>query len=192
MLEGKQGSGDEGLSKFIAEIRSPVGGFDEDVEGRLVEPGAGGQRLLPGAFAAQAGVGSHIHRRAGQWQRAFPPRHAVADLTAGAGRSPVEGLYCGGEVVRLRFEGDDRLVLLLFIRAGPVGCAGCKLLHLRAAHEGHIIFISRDDAVGVGLGGLFDEGEKRAGLLYPIDDESAVENLMPTMLAIDLRKAEYF
>jgi hypothetical protein len=38
VFEGVKRAADEGLPKFITEIGRAVGGFDEDLKGRLVEP----------------------------------------------------------------------------------------------------------------------------------------------------------
>ena len=71
VLEGEEGSRDEGLAKLVAEVAGAIGGLDENLLRRLVEPLAHGQYVLPVAqggllavVALQSGIGRHIDCRA--------------------------------------------------------------------------------------------------------------------------------
>ena len=72
MLEGEHRAADEGLAKLIAEVGGTIGGLDEDVFGRLVEPLAHRENVFPVAFAVtlavvveQTGIGGHVDGSAG-------------------------------------------------------------------------------------------------------------------------------
>ncbi len=66
----------------------------------------------------------------------------------------------------------------------------CELLHHGALGEGHIIFIGRQNLVGVLLRGLLDHLEEARLHLLAVDDECPAEDLVAAVLAVDLCEAE--
>ena len=117
---------------------------------------------------------------------------AVADFTAGACSSAVEGFYGGGEVVGFGLERDYGVDFAFGEEVGSVGVLGIELLNFRTLYKGHIILIGRYEAVGVHFRGLFDKAEERRWFLYAVDNESAVEYFVAAVFGVYLREAENF
>lgn len=92
--------------------------------------------------------------------------------------------------MRLGLERNHRLYLPFFEEVGAGGVGGRELLHFRALHEGHIIFIGRHEAIGVLLRRLFYHLEEAGVHFLAVDDERTVENLVATVLGVNLREAE--
>ena len=69
---------------------------------------------------------------------------------------------------------------------------GSELLNDGSLCESYIIFICRDDLVGILLSGPLDHLEETALLFLTIDDEGAAKNLVSAVLAVDLCKAKDF
>ena len=67
-----------------------------------------------------------------------------------------------------------------------------ELFYNRTLCESHIIFISRENLVGVLLGGLLDHCKQRRLHFLAVDDECSAENLVAAMLRVDLCETEYF
>ena len=109
VFEGEQAPTDQGLAEFVPEITGPVGCFDEDLIGRLVQPGPLGHGLFPVPVTTQPGIGGHVHCCSGHGYGSFPPGDPVPDLSAGARGRPVEGFHSGGEIVRFCFQGEHGL-----------------------------------------------------------------------------------
>ena len=106
------------------------------------------------------------------------------------GSGTVEGLHRCGEVMRLSLQRDHTLdILHLEVVARALILRG-KLLHNRTLCESNIIFIGRKNLVGILLGGLLDHREEGTLHLLAVDDKGATEDLMTTVLRVDLGKAE--
>ena len=191
MLEGKHRTADKRLAELVAEIRSAVGGFDENIERGLVQPGTFLDRFLPGTTGFAAGVGSHVHRRSSQRQRALSTGQTVADLAAATGSCPVERLDGGGKVVRFGLDRDDGFDVRNGILRGLVPALGGELFDGGPGEESDVVLVGRDDIVVLLLGGAFDQFEERKVFLLPVDDEFAVEDLVAAMFGVDLGKTEY-
>ena len=194
MFEGKHRARDERLTELITEVAGTVRGLDENLLGRLIEPLANGQQVFPVAqlavFGVEARIARHIDCRAGDGPGARTTTHAVANLTTRARSSTVEGFHRRREVVRLCLQRDDTLNLLYL---EPVGCRlvrRCKLLHHRSLGKRHIVFVCRENLIGILLRGLLNHLEERRLLFLTVDDEGATENLMAAVLGVDLGKAE--
>ena len=86
----------------------------------------------------------------------------------------------------LGFQRDDGVDTLDLEIAGFELALGGELLHTGTKHKGHVVLVSRDQSVGIGLGGLLDEGKQGAAHLLSVDDESAVEDLVAAVLRVDL------
>ena len=90
----------------------------------------------------------------------------------------------------LGLQRDDTLDLLHLEPVGSRLIPGRKLLDDRTLGESHIIFIGRENLVGIFLRGLLDHGKERRLHLLAVDDERAAEDLVATVLRVDLGKAE--
>ena len=91
MFKRKQRTTNKRLTKFVAEIAGSVGSLDQNLFGRLVQPGAFLHGLLPLAVRFGAGVGSHVNSRACDGQGSLTTTQAVADFTTGAGSRSIKG-----------------------------------------------------------------------------------------------------
>ena len=191
MLERLHTTADKRLAELVTEIRSPVRGFDQDILRSLVQPFARSGELLPLAPAVQPRIGSHVNGRPGHRERALTAGDAVADLAARTGCRAVERLDGGREIVRLGFDRNHALEILDAIVIRRIRRRGGELLHHGTLQESAVIFISRYDTTRVGLCRLFNQAEEGRRHLFAVDDEQAVENLVPAMFRIDLRKAEH-
>ena len=74
--------------------------------------------------------------------------------------------------------------------------AGAVVLRSKLLYDGtlckcYIIFICRDNLVGILLRSLLNHLEEAALLLFAIDDERTTEDLMTAVLTVNLSKAEY-
>ena len=141
MLKGEERAGDEGLSELVAEVGSTVGGFDENLLGRLIEPLSHGQDVLPATSFFKARIGSHIDCRSRDGEASRSTTHAVTDFAAGAGAGAVEGFDGGGEVVGFGFERNHALHVF---HSEPVGHAVLgRGEHLDGGTlgEGYVVFI---------------------------------------------------
>ena len=65
-----------------------------------------------------------------------------------------------------------------------------ELLNNRSLRESHIVFIGREDLMRMLLRGFLNHREQAALFLLTIDDEGAAEDLMTTVLRVDLCKTE--
>ena len=190
VFEGEHGAGDERLSEFVAEVAGAVGGFDKDLLRRLIKPLTHRQEAFPFATFCIPGIAGHVHGRSGNGPRTRAATHTVADLTAGACAGAVEGFHGRGEVVGFGLEADDTLDILYDeIVAGGVVC-GRKLFYDRPFGKSYVVLVGGNDVVGILLRGLLDHGKEAAGHFLSVDDERAAENLVATMLAVDLCKAK--
>ena len=192
MLEGEQRAADEGLSEFVTEVRGTVRCLNQNLLGRLVEPGAGSHGpLFPFAALFGAGIGRHVYGSTGNRQAGTATAQTVANLTTRTGSGTVEGLDRGGEVVRLGLERDDGLYVFDFKKVGLLRIHRGKLLDHRAGIESHIVLVGRYQAVGVVLRCLLDELEERALFLLSVDDKHAVEDFVAAVLRVYLRETEH-
>ena len=117
--------------------------------GSLIQPFAYRQNLFPGTSFFRTGVGGHVNGCSGNRPRALTAAHTVANLTARTGRRTVERFYCCGKVMCFRFQGDDTLdVLYLEIVGLGVVCRS-KLFDNRTFGKGYIVFVGRDNLVGI-------------------------------------------
>ena len=89
----------------------------------------------------------------------------------------------------LCLDRDDGVYVFDFEEVSLVLGGWRELFDLRSEDEGDVVFVSRDQAVGVGFRGLLDEREERVGHLLAIDDEGAVENLVAAVLRVYLCEA---
>ena len=191
ILEGEQRTADYRLAKLVAKVAGTVAGLDEYLLRGLVEPLALLECLPCAASLFETGVAGHIDCRAGNRERALAARHTVADFAAGTGRSAVERLYGGGEVVRLGLERDHRLGLVHHELRRARTVFRMEHLQRRALDKCAIVFVCRYHPVGVGLGRLLDQLEQRRGLLLAVNYKRTVENLVAAVLAVDLAEAEH-
>ena len=90
-----------------------------------------------------------------------------------------------------RFQGNDRIERHLLIVFRFVGGLWRKLVDPRAFQKGDVVFVGRDNGIGMYFRSFLDQAEKGLGLLLPVDDKGAVEDLVPAVFAVDLRKAEH-
>ena len=192
VFESQHRTADQRLAELVAEVRGAIGSLDEYLLGSLVEPGATGRGIhLPAAKLVGTGIGSHIYSCAGYRQRCLAAAQTVAYLASRAGGRAVEGLYCSGEIVSLRLQGDYGLDFFLLKEIRLVGIDGGKLLYFGTLDESHIVFVSRHQGVGIDLRSLLYQLEKGGRHLLAVDNESTVENLVAAVFRIDLREAEY-
>ena len=115
----------------------------------------------------------------------------VADLATGTRCSTGKRRDRGRVVVRLHFHQDVVGGALLFIDGSTtrtIGCTGNKALHLRALHHRGIVGIRHQHVLRIRLMRMADHAEHAAGLRHAIDRERGIENLVPAVLAIGLRK----
>jgi len=128
--------------------------------GSLIQPFAYRQNLFPGTSFFRTGVGGHVNGSSGNRPRTLTAAHTVTNLTACTGRRTVERFYGSGKVMCFRFEGDDTLdVFYLEIVGLGVVCRS-KLFDNRTFGKGYIVFVGRDNLVGILLGGLLYHLEK--------------------------------
>ena len=160
MLEGQDRTADQRLAELVTEVGGAVRRLDQDLLGRLVEPRARVEDLLPLAGALRAGIGGHVDGRSRDGQGGLSAAQAVADLTARTGRRAVERLDRRREVVRLGLERDHRLDVLDGEIVGLVAAQRGELLDCRALVEGHVILVGRNQLVGVLGRCLLDQVEK--------------------------------
>ena len=90
----------------------------------------------------------------------------------------------------LRLERKHRLHLFGTEKVGTSRITRGKDLHLRTAIESHIILVSRNQIIGVLLGGLLDHLEERTPFLLAINHKGTTKDLVSAVLRIDLRKAK--
>ena len=192
MFKGKHRSADEGLTELVAEIAGAVGGLDEDLFGRFIEPGPGLHTRFPGTGTPQPRVGGHVDRRAGHGDASPAARHAVADFAAASRGRSVEGLYSGREIVGLGLQGDDRMNIADAEETWNVLRERGELLDIGPLDKGDIVLVSRNEEVGVRLCRFFYERKERFGHFLAVDDKGAVEDLMPAVFRVDLRETEKF
>ena len=192
MLEGEHRSCDEGLSEFITEVGSTVGGFGEDLLRSLVEPGTFCHVALPRTTTIKTRIGSHIDSCTCDRERTYATSHTVANFTTRTCRSSVERLYSGGEVVRFCLDRDYTLDVANDKVVGSVVTCRRKLFHHRTFCESDIVFISREDAMGILLCSAFDHGEEGRRLLLAVDDERTTEDFVTTVFGIELCEAKDF
>ncbi len=149
MLEGKQGTTDQGLAEFIAKIAGTIGGLDQDLIRCLVQPGSFGDIFLPQTITFLAGIGSHVYCGASQGQRTFPPGQAITDLTTGACCSTIKGFNSCGKVMGFSFQGNYRFDFLFAEKVRFILTQWSKLYSIRPGNKGHIVFIGRHQIIGV-------------------------------------------
>ena len=201
MLEGEHRTADERLAELIAEVAGTVRSLDQYLLRRLIQPLPDGQQLLPTILAPRTShlvprlfaprIARHIDGRAGNGPRTRSATHTVANLTARTGSGTVEGFYGSGEVVRLGFQRDDAVDFLHAEPVGPCLVVWGELLHARSFGEGYIIFIGRENLVGMLCRRLLDHLEQTGLLLLAVDDELPAEDLVAAMLRVDLSEAEH-
>ena len=78
----------------------------------------------------------------------------------------------------LCLDRDDGVYVFDFEEVGLMLCCWRELFDLRSEDEGDVVFVSRHEAVGVGLRGLLDESEERVRHLLAINNKGAVEDFM--------------
>ena len=93
--------------------------------------------------------------------------------------------------MRFGLERNHRLDIVNVKETGRIGLRRRELFYHRPFDKGHVVLVGRYELVGILGRGLLDQLEKGTFLLYPIDDEHAVENLVAAMLGIDLGEAEH-
>ena len=192
VLEGEHRTSDEGLSEFITEIGSTVGGFGEDLLWRLIEPRTFCHIALPRTTTIKTRIGSHINRCAGNGKRTNATAHTVTNFSARTCGSSVERFYRGGEIMGFGFDGDDAFNVANDEIVGSVVTCRGKLFHHWAFCESHVVFIGREDAMGIFFCGALDHSKERRGLFFAIDDERTTEDFVSAVLRIELCKAEDF
>ena len=179
MFESKDRTGDERLAEFVTKVTGTIGCLDENLLRRLIEPGT---------LAAR--IAGHIHRSSCDGPRAYATTHTVANLAAGTCGSTIERFNSRGEVMCLSLDADDTLNILNDkVIAGSM-VSWSELLHYRTFSESHIILIGRDNLVRILLRSTLDHRKEATGHLLAIDDKGSAENLMTTMLAVDLCETE--
>ena len=192
MLECQERTADKRLSEFVAEVAGTVRSLDENVGRGLIEPYSRIHHQLPATARVETRIRGHIDSRARKRQRCLSAAETVADLASAAGSGTVERFDSGREVVSLCLEREDGLDRAAGEIISLVGIFGIELVYYRAFHESHIILIGRYEAAGILFRGLFYHSEERRRHLLAVDNESAVENLMATVLRVDLTETEDF
>ena len=161
MLKSKHRTRNQRLAEFVSKVGSTIRSLDENLFGRLIEPLAHGEHILPGATAIQARVGRHINSRTSYRPRANATAHTVADFSTRSCGSTIEGFHGCGEVVRFGLERDDTLnVANDEIIARRMVC-WCKLFHNRTLGKRHVVLVGRNNLMRIFLCCLFDEIEER-------------------------------
>ena len=94
--------------------------------------------------------------------------------------------------MRFGFKGNNRIDIFYLEKVGLVLRSRCKLFDNRAFVESDIVFIGRNELIGILFRCSFDEFKKRTFLFLSIDNEYAVKNFMSAMFGIHLRKTEHF
>ena len=173
VLEGKHGTRDEGLPELISEVRRAVGGLDEDLLRRLVEPGARGEAVgrLGGRRGERGAIGCHVDCRAGYRPRTHAAAHAVAYFAARTRGRAVERFHGGGEVVCLGLDGDDAVDVGHGEVVGRGVVLRSELLDARAFGKRHVVLVGRDYLMRIFLRGFLNHREERRGHLLAVDDK---------------------
>ncbi len=148
--------------------------------------------MFPTAVFVVAGVGGHVNCCAGNWQRSFAASQTISDFSAGSGGGSVEGFYSGGEVVSFGFERNHRFNVAGFEKIGFVSAGGSKLFNAGALVESHVIFISRNQFIGIGFRSFANQFEQGILFGFSINDKCTIKNFVPAMFGINLRKTENF
>ena len=190
MFERQQRTADQRLAEFVPEVGRPVRSLDQNLLGRLVKPRTRIEHLLPFASPFRTRIRSHVNRRSGQRQRSLATAQTVADLTARTRSGPVERFHRRREVMRFSLQRKHRRDFLHFIEIRFVATGRSKLLDDRTFVERYIIFIGRNQFIGIFRRCFLDQGKKRAFLFFAIDDKGTAENLMTAVFGIDLRETE--
>ncbi len=160
VLKSEERAADEGLAELVAEVRSAVGSFNEDVGRRLIEPFALLDSLFAGThIVGDAWVRSHVHGSARQRKAGTSAAEAVADFAAATRCRAVKWFYRCGEVVSLCLERYHGVDSALGEERRLVAAHGRELECFRSFYESHIIFIGRYETFGVDLAGALDELE---------------------------------
>mmetsp|Transcript_3757 Transcript_3757/g.10759 ORF Transcript_3757/g.10759 Transcript_3757/m.10759 type:complete len:498 (+) Transcript_3757:2759-4252(+) len=182
---------DQRLSKFVAVVRGPVAGIDQNLQrGRQ----ALWIRLL--AIFPRMEVVVHVQvahavpgRSSGQ-QRPDACGVRVPHPAAGTRLSPGVGGHGTGEVVRLRSEENVVILLLHLQRAGLSRVAGLKPVDLEALDGTRVVLESDHAVAGVFLQGVLDDVEKALVLFFFVDGQIPLEEPVPAMLAVGLAQVE--
>ena len=194
MFERVERPGNQGLPKFIPEIRSPVRSLNQDIFRSLVEPFTRRDIAFPRAsfrVVAQTRIGRHIAGRTGHRESPFPACDAVTNLTAGTRCRPVERFHGCREVVRFGLHRDDAFKILRHkvIRSFVRGRS--KLFNHSPLQERAVVLVGRHHPTGIGRRGLLDEFEECFGFLLPVNHKLTVENLVAAVFRIDLRETKH-
>ena len=192
VLEGEHRTADQWLSELITEVGGTIRCLDQYLLGSLVQPLTNRQDILPVTLVIfYARIRCHIDGCSGNRPGTYTTTHTVTDLTTCSCGGTIEGLYRGGEVVGLCLQRDDALDVLNteIVARRLVGWG--KLLYNRTLCEGDIIFIGRENLVGILLRGLLDHRKETRLHLLAVDDKGTTEYLMTAVLGVDLGKTEY-
>ena len=172
-----------------AELVAVAGGTDRAVEHDLQRAGDArrlAEVLFPGLH--ETGNPQVRHREAGQAglrATAAAGGRFVADFAAGAGGGTRCGRDAGRMVVRLDLHQDvHRLAVLL---PHPIGFREEAHRFMTLDHR-RVVLVGGQHTFRRSLVGQLDHAEQRVRLNRAIDREFGVEDLVPAVLAVDLRE----
>src|SRR5690606_35694220 len=106
------------------------------------------------------------------------------------GCGSVERFHSCREVVRLSLEGNHRIDFTCLEKVGLMSGFRSKLLGFWATGKCYVVFVCGSDPVGMLLGSFFDQLEKRLRLFLPVDDKSAIEDLVAAVFGVHLRESK--
>ena len=96
-------------------------------------------------------IGCHIYGCSCNGQTGLASAEAVTDFAAGTCGSAVERLYRRRKVVGLGFERYDSVKVFYLKIVRLIRIYRIKLVNLRAVDKRYIVFVGRDELIGVDL-----------------------------------------
>ncbi len=170
------------MTKFVTVRRCPVRSTCKNLFRAVIRPLFCNRPTLQ-----STGIRRHINGRSGYGERSFSTGHAVSDFTARSGGRSVERLYRSRKIMCFRFQTQDRMVRYRSIKRRFAPFFRDKKRKVsRSPHKRTIVFVSRHNAVGIQGRCFLNQIKERMRLLYSVNDERTVKNLVATMLGIYL------
>ena len=189
LFEGAEVARQVGPAELVVEGCAAERAFDHDVQragdvGRLARAAA-----LPGfvrARQAQVAGGKARQPRLGPGATARGP--FIADLATRPGGRTGKGRDGRGVVVGLHLHQHMGRDLARRVRRSGLARSGQPLVDWAAMHHRGVVAVSHHRALWRSGLGVSDHAEHRMRLFHSVDGEAGVEDLVPAVLGVGLRK----
>ena len=132
------------------------------------------------------------NRKSGQaclWFRTDAGSALVTNFATSAGGSTRPGRNGGRVIVCFHFHQDVGLIAMKLEQ--PV-CIGEKSVDLGPLHHGGVVRVRHDGAVRAEIVRVPDHAKQGVGLVHTVDAPRGIEDLVPTMFGVGLRKHHQF